>query len=99
MIKAEFSTSLLSLQCHMILQKSFYAKFLVSVVYFSRFFDEKKVQKNSIYLKQESFVTLYMTVTFDQFNTSLLNKSINFIQRNLTTPKYLNDYLFKCIEK
>ncbi len=34
----------------------------------------------SIYLKQNYFVTLYMSlVTFDQFNASMLNKSIGNI--------------------
>ncbi len=30
------------------------------------------------------------TVTFDKCNASLLNKSINFFQKNLTDPKVLN---------
>jgi len=28
-------------------------------LFFSRFFDEKKIQKNSIYLKYKAFVTVY----------------------------------------
>ncbi len=44
---------------------------------FSGFF-EQEVQKNSIYLKSQSFVTLsnVFTVTFDQSNALLLNKMI-----------------------
>ncbi len=42
------------------------------------FQDSQKVQKNSIYLKYKSFVTLYMsTLTFDQLNVSLMNTIIN----------------------
>ncbi len=39
----------------------------------------RKFKKNSIYYKLKSFVRLLMffTVTFDQFNAFLMNKSIN----------------------
>ncbi len=43
---------------------------------FSGFFDELKVQKNSIYFEIEiicNIINLF-TVTFDQFNASLMNK-------------------------
>ncbi len=45
-------------------------------IVFSGFFDEQKVQKNSIYLKYKSFCNIInvITVIFDQFNVSLLNK-------------------------
>ncbi len=45
-----------------------------------------------IYFKQ-IFIIHVFTVTFDQFNASLLNKSINLHPRkkkNLTDPKLLN---------
>ncbi len=46
--------------------------------------DEQKVQKNSIYNK--SFVTIHVfTVTFDQFNVPLLNKSSNLISSKILT--------------
>ncbi len=36
------------------------------------------------------------TVTFDQFNASLLNKSINFFpKKSLTDPKLLNSICYK----
>ncbi len=46
--------------------------FVKIIIHFPQFFDEKKVQKNSIYLKLKFF-------TFDQFNASLLHKSMNFL--------------------
>ncbi len=46
---------------------------------FLGFFNEKKVQKNSIYFIEISCdIINVLTVTFDHFNASLLNKS-NFI--------------------
>jgi len=43
--------------------------------FFSGFFDEWKVQKNSIYLKYKFLYNYAFTVTFDQFNVSWLNTS------------------------
>ncbi len=34
------------------------------------------------------------TVTFDQFNAFLINKSINFFKNNLINPKLLNGTVF-----
>ncbi len=46
-----------------------------------------KVQENNIYLKCNfcNVVNLF-TVTFDQFNRSLLSKSINFFSNQLYRP-------------
>ncbi len=33
------------------------------------------------------------SVTFDQINVSLLNKSINFIKKKSTDPKFLNSHV------
>ncbi len=41
------------------------------------FFDEWKVQQKSIYLKYKDIINVF-TATFDQFNASLLNKSVDF---------------------
>ncbi len=53
-----------------------------------------ETMKHNIYLKQAIFCTILMyifTVTFDQFNVSLLNKNISFFQKNdVTDPKLLN---------
>ncbi len=49
--------------------------------YFSGFTDSQKEVKNSIYFKIEIFcnITNAFTATFDQFNASLMNKSIHFV--------------------
>ncbi len=62
-----------------------YTAFVKTVIYFSSgVLDEQKVQKNSIYNK--SFVTINVfTVTFDQFNVPLLNKSSNLISSKILT--------------
>ncbi len=41
-------------------------------------------RKNSIYLKKKYFVINIFTVTFDQFDVSLLNKNINLFLWNLS---------------
>jgi len=47
--------------------------FLESMIFFLAFIDEKKVQKNSIYL--EYFVTFWISLlSLYQFNAPLLNK-------------------------
>ncbi len=64
--------------------------FLVETIS-SEFLSEYKVQKNIIYFKI-IFVSLFMnvfTVTFDQFNASLLNKSIDFKKQGSLTPNFL----------
>ncbi len=43
-------------------------------------------------LKNKSFVTLVVTVTFDQFNASLLNKSINFLKNFIRPSVTLNSF-------
>ncbi len=48
---------------------------------YSGFFDEQKVQKNSVYWKHILLHNVF-TDTFDQFNTSLLNRSMNLFKRN-----------------
>ncbi len=50
----------------------------IMLFFLLRLFDEWKIQKNSICLKYKSFVNIihFFTITFDQFNASLLNKSI-----------------------
>ncbi len=35
-----------------------------------------------------------LAVTFDQFNASLLNKSLNFLEKNLTDPKLFNNIIY-----
>ncbi len=57
--------------CCLIFYLSFGDKF------FPGFFDEWKVQKNSIYLKYKDIINVF-TATFDQFNASLLNKNVDF---------------------
>ncbi len=58
----------------------FFFFFKCDTVYFSGFFDESKVQKSRMYLKQIvcNIINVF-TATFDQFNASLLNKSIIII--------------------
>jgi len=52
------------------------------------FFDEYKVQKNGIYFKYNSFVTVF-TVSFDQFNASfLLTKRIHLFQKLLNVSLF-----------
>ncbi len=53
------------------------------------FFYEYKIQNNSIFFSNN---LKFFTITFDQFNASLLKKSIHFIQsfKNLPDPKLLN---------
>ncbi len=65
------------------MQAFFFLHILINILvetifYISGFFDEYKVQENSIYLKPKSFVTNVFTDTPDQFNESLMNKHINF---------------------
>ncbi len=106
--KAEFSASLLSVslsfRIHSMLicssRNVYYYYYYYQCwkqsqkpIYFSLgFFDEQKVQKNSIFYKP--FCNT-VNVTCDQFNfqfvinASLLNKSINFFQINiLLTPNF-----------
>ncbi len=78
-----------SLQCHMILQKSFeYADLLVKklIIIVENSCGNcdnslmNKVRKNNIFSN-------IINVTFDQFNVSSLNENINFFQKkNLTDP-------------
>ncbi len=52
-------------------------------------------RKKKIYLKYIlcNIINVF-TVTFNQFNASLLNKSINFFKKNLSTlTKAINNYL------
>ncbi len=51
-----------------------------------------KVQKEQHLFEIKIFCKIIkvVTVIFDQFNSSLLNKSINFFKKNLTDPKRLN---------
>ncbi len=44
----------------------------------------RKLPKDSIYLKLKYDIINVFTVTFDQFNASLLNKRIDFFQINFT---------------
>ncbi len=44
----------------------------------------KIIQKNSIYLKLNGFVTQFFCVTFDQFNASLQKKNIYYIKIRYT---------------
>ncbi len=44
----------------------------------------RKLQKDSIYLKWKYDIINVFTVTFDQFNASLVNKCINFFKMNFT---------------
>ncbi len=61
----------------MIFQKSFYAaKYLRKIIFLSGFFEKVKKKKN---------ITNVLTVTFDQFNATLLNKSINLFQIKIKT--------------
>ncbi len=48
---------------------------------------EIESSKNSIYMKYKYFVTIIFTVTFAQFNASLLNKNN---KKHLTDPTFLN---------
>ncbi len=48
----------------------------VETIIFPGCFDEKKVQKNSIYVIFCNIINVF-TVTFDHFNSLLLNKNIN----------------------
>ncbi len=57
-------------------------------------YEEYKVQKNSINLKPKSFVTFKCIYgLFDQFNASLLNKSIFFFFLNHTDPQTFEQYI------
>jgi len=51
------------------------AKYILWII-FSELFDEQEVQKNSIYIRNIIFCNIItaFTVTFDQLNSSLLNK-------------------------
>ncbi len=85
-----------SLQCHMIFRNHYNILIFCSrnnvenslyiYIYFFRFFLMNKVEKNSIYFKYFFF----FTVTFYQFNASLLNN-------NLTNPKLLNCSVYKYV--
>ncbi len=54
------------------------------IVLFSGLINELKVQKNSNYLKYKSYniIINVFIVTFEQFNASLLNKSIHLFKKN-----------------
>jgi len=80
MAKLNFQHHYSSVQYHMILHKSFQHPALMlrkrllllsilklSSFFFSILFDEKKIQKNSIYLKYKAFVTVY---TIQKFGVS-----------------------------
>ncbi len=84
-----------SLQYHMILQKIFLICwfgaqktflcliFLWKLTLFSGFFDQWKIQKNSMYLKciwrlKKNKHLKAFNITFDKFNACLLNKCITF---------------------
>ncbi len=58
----------------------------VIIVLFSGLINELKVQKNSSYLKYKSnnIIINVFTVTFEQFNASLLNKSIHLFKKTKT---------------
>ncbi len=58
------------------------------------FFDEKKVQMNNIYLKF-CHTTHVLTVTFDQFNACLLNKTINFFTKS-SVYYHISQWLYVC---
>ncbi len=82
--KLNFNSHYSSLQCHMILQKSFwYADMLLKkhLQHFCEFLFSFR-----IFLWIESSKVIFcniinvFTVTFDQLNASLLNKSINVFQ-------------------
>ncbi len=51
---------------------------VVTVIFFSGFFDEKKAQRNRIHFKKGNFSNIInVFVTFEQMNVSLRNMSIN----------------------
>ncbi len=87
--KAEILASLLSLQCHMILQKSF-ADLLLKKPVENSFYGNNYIffrnigwiesSKEQHLFAIEIFCNMSLYCTYDQFNASLLNKSINFIQ-------------------
>ncbi len=57
-----------------------------TVIFFPEFFDEQKVQKNSIYMKKLFFVKLYISLMISK--ASFLTKSINLFQTYPFLQKY-----------
>ncbi len=90
------------LQCHMLLQKScwFYAQETFIIIIFETVL---KISGNCDMFQRTAFVTIccniinIFTVTFDQFNAFLLNKSIR--KKNLTKPKLLNGIYLLVFDK
>jgi len=83
-IKAEFSALLLQSSVsrdpsEITVIYGFYA--IIIIIFFSGFFDKYKFQKNSTDMKMSLKMNILnvFTVTFDRFNSSLMNKSIYFI--------------------
>ncbi len=70
MIKAEFSASLLQSSVSHDHSNMISDDTMIYFIFHNSLIN-KTVQKNSIYLEKETYV---FTVTFDQFNASLMNK-------------------------
>ncbi len=64
--------------------------FVETVMYFI-FLDSQMNRQHLFEIEIFCNIINVFTVTFDQFNASLMNKSINFFQINLTDPR-----LFEC---
>ncbi len=61
--------------------------FVKTMIHFTGFFDEEKVQKNIFYLIFCDIINI-STVTFNQFNAFLLNKYINvFLKKKPYSPQ------------
>ncbi len=89
-----------NLHCHMILQKSFsYAQVTCLIInvenscyfcgYCYFFQDSLRRKQNIIYLNYKSFINVF-TVTFSEFNVSLVNRSIHFFNDSM-------DYLINTV--
>ncbi len=87
-----FSSCYSSLQCHVILQKSFQITDLVLMKHFFLSVLKKVVLLNIFVETMIHFFPEVFSINFEQFNACLLNKSINFFSfffffLNLTDPK------------
>ncbi len=87
--------SIITLQCHMILQKSFWysdllhKKTVVLLPETDAFFQDSLSSKEQHLFKTEIFRNIIngLTLIFDQFIASSLNKNIHFFQKHITDPK------------
>ncbi len=102
-VKLYFQHHYSSLQCHMIFHKSFKYANLLLMKHFLFYYQCCKqcaascfcVNRDTCHFwvfwwieQQISDIEFFNTVTFDQFNASFLNRSINLFQNKQTTSTY-----------